>query len=425
MKPVHGDADHRAEVELVGYDAQAARRIRKVLVAGVSIGAVERAPSDSRDERYLVRPELFEYLSLVANTARAADRQESDRSRLVHIVGVALGPNRQSNAEIVLRHIEPIGRRRDFMAKVELKAVPEDERRLVKTVLNAGMTMSAVQRSGGAPGIGILAHALGRPAPADTTFLVHSDLFKALLLHRAGGGSPSDADDGMPSAAVQPVRTPPGNPATPRRDLLSIDGRRSNDGLHGTDSTLADSIRHDLILAMSLTPAATDRVWRAEIADAARAAVATLGRYPDLSDQWRLAESDLRHAFEQEQDAIAARFADDAQALAALSEQAAEIERRIPALLLVREAGLIEKLLRMLEEARSNRSLRDGDSLLLSRLRKLASRASPAPIEVLDSEPLDAEGSHAGSAARHVRRLQHPAECSDAPPDATGGGKSP
>jgi hypothetical protein len=230
---------------------------------------------------------------------------------------------------------------------------------------------------------------LGRPAPADTAFLIHSDLFKALLLHHAGGILPSDAGDDRPAAA-RPVRTPLGRPSPPRADHLLIDGRRGNagnDGLHGTDPTLADSLRHDLILAMGLTTAAADHVWRMEIA-----AAAILSRWPDLSDQWRLAESDLRHALEQELDAVAARFADDAPALAALSEQAAEIERRIPALLLVREAGLIERLLQRLEEARSKRSLRDGDRPLMSQLRKLA-KASPTPA--------------------------------NAPPDATGGGNPP
>ncbi len=100
MKPIGGDAAGRAEVELALYDAETAHRIRKVLVAGSGIGAVERAPSDPHDERYLVRPELFEYLSLVANTARASERADSSRARL------------RINTQGLPRHFEPFSRRR-------------------------------------------------------------------------------------------------------------------------------------------------------------------------------------------------------------------------------------------------------------------------------------------------------------------------
>ena len=100
MKPMRGDADSRAEVELAPYDAETARRIRKVLVAGSGIGAVERASSDSHDERYLVRPELFEFLSVVANTARASERADSGRARL------------RVNTQGLPRHFELFSRRR-------------------------------------------------------------------------------------------------------------------------------------------------------------------------------------------------------------------------------------------------------------------------------------------------------------------------
>jgi hypothetical protein len=106
MKPVHGDADRRAEIDLAHDAAEAARRIRKVLVAGASIGAVERAASEPQVERYLVRPELFEFLSLVASTARASVREDTGWSRLPQIVDTALEPDRRRD-EGVLRPVEP------------------------------------------------------------------------------------------------------------------------------------------------------------------------------------------------------------------------------------------------------------------------------------------------------------------------------
>src|SRR5262247_434163 len=50
MRPMLGRDDNRYEVDLTHARTEHARRIRKVLVAGASIGAVERAPSVSGDE---------------------------------------------------------------------------------------------------------------------------------------------------------------------------------------------------------------------------------------------------------------------------------------------------------------------------------------------------------------------------------------
>ena len=297
MKPMQGDVDGRSEVELAHHDSETARRIRKVLVAGSGIGAVERASSGPQDERYLVRPELIEYLSMVAGMAQA-----SDRDRI---------------AAAVLLPVEPIGRR------------------------------------------------------------------------QAGGRR---------LAEVQPLPAQSSIAATPRWDHQLTDGRNSNgsaDGPHGADAALADRLRHDLATAMGLMPAAIDRIWEAESAEAALAAAGVLKRHarghPDLRDELRHAESDLRHALEQEQAVIAARLADDTRAIAALHEQAAEIDRRIPALLLLREAGLVEKLILALEEAHSEGRLRDGEHLLLGRLRDLLSKAPSEAVVVVEAgpEPID------------------------------------
>ena len=81
MKPMPGD-DQRSEVDLAPYDAERAGTIRKLLVAGRSIGAVERASSESSDERYLVRPELIEFLSAIASSGRRSDSQRSLPARV-------------------------------------------------------------------------------------------------------------------------------------------------------------------------------------------------------------------------------------------------------------------------------------------------------------------------------------------------------
>ena len=165
MRPARGDAEHRSEVDLAHYDAERAGRIRKVLVAGRSIGAVERASPDAHGERYLVRSELFEYLSVVANTAR--ERASAPTDALVQIVGVALEPEPAGQCgDCAAPRRSRSTARHGFMAKVDLGAVgDEKDRRLVQTVLNAGMTRQrrAGHDRGRAPGRGLLARATGRP----------------------------------------------------------------------------------------------------------------------------------------------------------------------------------------------------------------------------------------------------------------------
>jgi len=382
MKPMRGDAGHRAEVDLTYYDPETARRIRKVLVAGSSIGAVERAPSDDHDERYLVRSELFEYLSVVANSARESDREYSNKTRLIQIVGVALEPDRQSNAEVVLHHVEPINRRHGFMAMVDLRRVEDDkEKRLVQHVINAGMTLGAVQRHdrGASRAGGLLARAVGRfSAATETTFLVHTDLFKTLLLYRAGstavlalaGNGERHLTDARAAKAVPSLAA-----ANQRQDRLLANARRSNGASQGPDGVLEAGFRQDLMAALGLSPVALDTIWEPEIAGEALAAANVLKRQARnrsaLRDELTQLEGDHRRALEHAQEAIAAKYSNDRHALGVLRNLAVEIDRRIPALMLLPEAGVVERLIGALEDAYADDRLGDDEHLLLSRLRKL------------------------------------------------------
>jgi hypothetical protein len=79
MRPAPGD-DHRSEVDVASCAAGERDRIRKVLVAGRSIGAVERT-SSQQGELYLVRPELIEFLAQIAGASLGADGRPSGRTR--------------------------------------------------------------------------------------------------------------------------------------------------------------------------------------------------------------------------------------------------------------------------------------------------------------------------------------------------------
>jgi primosomal protein N' len=167
---------------------------------------------------------------------------------------------------------------------------------------------------------------------------------------------------------------------------------------------LGERFRHELMTAMGLTPTALDGIWQQEIAELALAAATVLRRQARnrlaLSTELRFVESNLRQALEQGQDAIAARHDGDGHALALLRELAAEIGRRIPALMLLPEAGLIERLIFALEEAHAEDRLSDEEHLLLSRLQKLK-----GDLERMN--PKDASAWR--SIARQLERLAEPA----------------
>jgi len=315
----------------------------------------------------------------VANTARESDKEYSDRKRLIQIVGVALEPERQRNAETVLAHVEPINQRHGFMAKVDLDAVPEENRRLTQTVLNAAMTLNAVQRHdrGGTRKRGVLG-LINRAAPLETTYLIRHDLFKTLLLYRAGSTALFANREGshladQRTAAVKATTLPTGAVAG-NRPLLA-NHHDDNGASHRSDRELEAMFRHDLVKPLGLSIDALDNVWDPQVAGEALAAANALRRQarhrPALSSELQLVESDNKRVLEHERDIIASHFSSDRRALGILDEVASDIERRIPALMLLPESGLIDRLIFALEEAHGENRLRDDEHLLLARLHAL------------------------------------------------------
>ena len=419
MKPMSGQGDNRSEVDLTHYDPETARRIRKVLVAGSSIGAVERVSSDTRTDRYLVRSELFEYLSVVANTARESDREYSDRTRLIQIVGVALEPDRQHGAEIVLDHVEPINKKHGFMAKVDLEAVPQDHKRLVQTVLNAAMTLNAVQRHdrGGTRKAGPLTRFMGRSSsPLETTYLIRSDLFKTLLLYRAGSSAllanreaeNQLADRRSAASRLRPlvaaVDSAPGRLLGYGNDTVGLG--------YASDQELEVRFRTDLLQPLGLAPASLDDIWEPQIAREALDAANALKRQArfrsNLHEVLKLSESESRGLLERAHGELSAQYRNDAHALGLLNAVAAEIERRIPALMLLPEGGLVERFIFALEEAQGASELSSDEYLLLSRLQKLKG----------DLDSMNAKDSSAWrSIARQLEHLNEPASIASRPVD--------
>jgi hypothetical protein len=378
LKPMRGDADHRSEVHLSEYDPEAARRIRKVLVAGRSIGAVERASGDAHEERYLVRSELFEYLSVVANSARGSDREYANRSRLMQIVGVALEPDRLGNAEIVLRYVEPVNPRNGFMARVDLDAVPDEDRRLVQNVLNAGMTVGAVHRqdSGGPPKLGRLAVGpLARLAkavrPRETAYLVSSELFKTLLQYRAGGPSMLTAQaDARPIALAStdaPGADAVGAPARSDARLLTKPRNGGSAGTgrsHGSDEDLVRRFRDDLLKALNVPAAAAafeGHDGAAAVADEFRRCIEPYRGFGVVAEIRRESEGRLDEAARK----LRQEHGADDRARDLLDKTRREVGEIAPTLRLLQEPSLFERLMREVESkgeddlATQLRALRD------------------------------------------------------------------
>ncbi len=184
MRPITNASGFMAEVRPELLDPHSAQRVLGVLNAGATINAVEY---EEERGRYLVRAELFEFLSIVAKRSFEADKANVDLAELEKIVGVALLPDINANAETVLHYMHPIDEDRGFTAEINLGEVEADHKRVVRSTLNAGATMGRVQRRG---------------KTADE-FWIHRDLYKTLARIRA---RTLFADYGAPRIANAPAK---------------------------------------------------------------------------------------------------------------------------------------------------------------------------------------------------------------------------
>ncbi len=166
MRPITNASGFMSEVRPEQLDAHNGQRVLGVLNAGATISAVEY---DEVKNRYLVRAELFEFLSIIAKRSFEADKSNVDLAELEKLVGVALLPNINENAETVLHYMHPIDEDRGFTAEINLAEVIDEHRRTVRSTLNAGATLGRVQRRG---------------KGADE-FWIHRDLYKTLARIRA------------------------------------------------------------------------------------------------------------------------------------------------------------------------------------------------------------------------------------------------
>jgi hypothetical protein len=355
MAPVDGFTN---VVTLGELHPESAAKVRDVLNAGATIGAVRQS---QRAGTYLVRAELYEYLCEVIKRElkrRPAESQrELELGELELRMTEALLPHVGETADAILRHLHPIESEEGYTSEIFIGEVEPRCVRPVRNVLTAGSSLRVVRQD----------------KKERDRYYLHGELYKALARIRA-------------RALISSMREPAiawGGPLEPRRALAdagprllpATDAARAVPAPHGEE--LARQVKESLMDALGLNLAALDRVGEPAVAGQALAAANALKiqapSHHGLNEQLKLVESENRRALESVEAALATQFAHDGHALDVLQEAAADIARLLPALVLLPEGGLFDRLVTALEEALADNALTGDEELLLKRLRKLKS----------------------------------------------------
>lgn len=167
LHPVHFADGFTSEIILERHDPMF-EQLQGVLNMARTIGAVR--PQDQQKLHYLVHSGLVQYLGAKLQKLPKATQQDKHRGELIHVIGVALLPDPQSNADLVLSEMHPISDAHGYAAEAEpFKIANEAKKRLVLNTLGAGATVpGAVRRNN-----------------EDGRYFVSTDFYKTLLLMRA------------------------------------------------------------------------------------------------------------------------------------------------------------------------------------------------------------------------------------------------
>jgi hypothetical protein len=192
IESMHADTSepgYTAVVELRGLDPERQVVVGKVLNAGATIGAVKRDAFNP--QRYFVRPELFEYLSIAATRAFEKNGQlvkediegKIKLSQLEKDVSVALIPQARPDAvpqdlnaaiahgaQLVLDHLHPYGdpEKTGFRSELRMDEIDDViDRKIARRALTAGYSMGLVEK------------AIYDP-PVEHRFALHNDFVKVL-----------------------------------------------------------------------------------------------------------------------------------------------------------------------------------------------------------------------------------------------------
>ncbi len=239
MAPITAENGFTQEV-VISPQTSHRNAIVSVLNAGATIGAVAR---DSYDvNRYLVRPEMFEYLSLVMRRQYETNEEHRRLAELNRIITVALQPHVGDNAEALLDNLHPINESNGYTSEVFLDEVPAGQKPLVKRALNAAAVLNFVRRDS------------RKEEP--NRYYVHKDLYKTIALIAAAYPSTGlwrgHAETGLPAPApaalprdTGPAPAAQGHDLTPpKKQVAAPRTRLLTDRSHGTGDETPHRAEH-------------------------------------------------------------------------------------------------------------------------------------------------------------------------------------
>lgn len=383
IRPITNQSGFMGEVRPERLDAHGADRVLAVLNAGATIHAVEY---DEARHRYLVRAELFEFLSLVAKKAFEADQQHVKLSELEKIVTVALLPNVNETVDAVLQHLHPINETNGFTSEMFISEVERDNpafARGVRNVLNAGATMHVVQRE----------------PSEDGRYYIHADLYKTLARIRArtlihqhtaaqisgpGGARQGGELTSSPVAVEGPASHQP--LLTARLASRPEMGQQQAAGLDDDERDMLDQYVADFVAVLGIEPQLYSRLQGSAFA----AALAASEAFSRARQSNKALDVELTARDEQAHMSLDAAYSHleaglDAHATAArglLHDAYREIEENWPVLMLLPQ-GPYEKVLssvvESLEPDDASGDLREEEQDLLRAAKRLRSALAANP----------------------------------------------
>ncbi len=363
LRPITPTGGFTHEV-LVPYDETPnSARLVKILNAAAAIGGV--AHDEYRKERYLVRPELFEFVSSVAKKSFEADDDHARVAELKHVVTVSLQPHVGDHAQVMLGHCHPITEQNGFSSEVIMPEVPEHDRAIVRNVLNAGSTLQYVSRDERQGETG--------------RYYIHSQLYKTLALisasnaitgnrlhapqlsapsHRDGGNlnsnAPAVASTPPPQQVAPPPRQVTQQPAAhrPKPPKPPQEPQLSQEELN----RLAYQCRASLLSALGLNIDDVDRRLAGDgVGEASLSAWKALQKHAATNERLKYL---LNRSFEAHQQKLAEMYSSLRSANSGtrttakvLDEMDRQVGEDLVKLMLFPEVGLIKELIEQLESA--------------------------------------------------------------------------
>lgn len=340
IKPIAAEQGFTGRIVVDDQDPRSTD-LRRVLNAASSIGAIRDV--ENTDHVYLVRRELFEYLSIVIKRQYQRDKRQFDRQELERSISIALLPDIGSNAEIVMNRLQPIAPRRGYMAELALDgAINGNEATILRATLNSGATYGLVKQV----------------KKQSDRYMIHSDLFAALSELR---GRHLLTQSSRPASPLKVVAEPKASIPVESRRTLGEETHGAISDEREFERELAQEPEHELEHVPESGPSGAELV--PDLAgDVRRAFLASLAIDGDLYERG-LAE--ISHA----------QSAEDL-----LQRWAGQVDRRVSAELETQIGEAVDRIAATSDELNARYSDQPGSGEIVSEKRKELEQVLPILI---------------------------------------------